>query len=213
MKDIEIQNCKKQLYKLYARFGLRSLMYTHARIFTAPLFEIEKYVPKSGKIFDIGCGSGIFANLLLLMSKDRSVIGSDVSTKRINLAQNTVTNKNNLSFCVQNCIDFNLDNISIVTIIDLLHHISFQEQESLLEKIYSGLEIPGLLILKDLEKKPLWKYIFHYVQDSISYRSKLFFRSSQNMKELLNDVGFRVNIIPLESLLPYPHILYLCRKI
>lgn len=187
-------------------------IYTYVRILTTPLFEIEEYVPKSGCVLDVGCGMGIFSNLLCLMSEGRSAIGFDTSRKRVNLARTTAARTKQLSFYVQDAKDAIFDGFSIITIIDLLHHIPYSEQEEVLRKAYMGLETPGVVVLKDLEKKPLWKYCFHYVQDSISYRSKLFFRSSMEMRDLLHDIGFTVTVIPLKSFLPYPHILYLCQK-
>jgi len=71
------------------------------------------------------------------MSKDRSVIGFDASTKRIELAKNTIRNGELLSFYVKDVSNANFNSFSIITIVDLLHHISYQEQESLLKKVYS----------------------------------------------------------------------------
>jgi 2-polyprenyl-3-methyl-5-hydroxy-6-metoxy-1,4-benzoquinol methylase len=179
---------------------------------TAPLFEIEQYVPQAGNIIDIGCGSGIFSNLMCIMSGDRSVTGYDISSRRIEQARKTIVKGRHLSFHVQDAGDTVCSGFSTVTVIDLLHHITYEEQDRLLQKIYGDMEAPGELVLKDLEKRPLWKYAYHYVQDSIAYRSRLYFRSSEEMEKLLNDIGFRVTVVPLESPLPYPHVIYICRK-
>ena len=126
MNDLKIQKWKRELYEKYNRCSLFTRSYVYIRIFTAPLFEIEKYVPKSGHILDVGCGSGIFSNILCIMSKDRSVIGFDASTKRIELAKNTIRNGELLSFYVQDVSNVNFNSFSIITIVDLLHHISYQ---------------------------------------------------------------------------------------
>lgn len=212
MNDQSINNCKKELLEIYSKLGFFVKIYTYIRILTTPLFEIEKYVPKSGRILDIGCGMGIFSNLLCLMSESRSAIGFDISRKRVDLAKTTAARKKQLSSYVQDAKDVNFDGFSIITIVDLLHHMPYSEQEDVLRKAYLGLESPGTVVLKDLEKKPIWKYFFHYVQDSISCRSKLFFRSSMETINLLDDIGFTVTVIPIESFLPYPNILYLCEK-
>ena len=202
MNDHNIQNCKRELYHLYKKFGLITRLYIQIRILTTPLFEIEKYVPKTGHILDIGCGHGIFSNILCIMSEHRSVTGFDISPKRIAMAKDTIRDVNRLSFHIQEVKNARFNDFSILTITDLLHHIPYQEQEILLNKIYSGLKVPSLLILKDINKKPIWKYTFHYIQDSISYRSKLFFRSSTEMIKLLNNIGFTVTIKHWISIFP-----------
>jgi len=197
---------------MYGKFGVIPQLYAYIRLLTTPLFEVEKYVPKSGKILDIGCGSGIFSNILCMMSKERSVVGFDTSQERIAVARNTTENSMQLSFYVADAHNFNLAGYSIITAIDLLHHMPYDEQEHLLRRIYLNLNVPGQFILKDLSKAPYWKYLIHYVQDSLSYRSKLFFSSSENMKELLNRIGFSVSTVPLHFSRPNPHVLYVCEK-
>lgn len=204
--------CRKQLSKLYGKFGITSRLYVTIRLLTTPLFEVEEYVPKSGKILDIGCGSGIFSNILCMMSRDRSVVGFDISQNRISMARNATENSEQLSFYVADAHNFNLAGYSIITAIDLLHHMPYDKQEHLLRRIYLNLNVPGQFILKDLSKAPYWKYLIHYVQDSLSYRSKLFFSCSENMKELLNRIGFSVSTIPLHFSRLNPHVLYVCQK-
>jgi 2-polyprenyl-3-methyl-5-hydroxy-6-metoxy-1,4-benzoquinol methylase len=157
MKNHEKQQCRKTLYRLYLRIGLIPALYTYFRLLTAPLLEIEKYVPKSGSILDIGYGSGIFANLLCFMSHEWSVTGFDISLRRINLARKSALCPERQSFQHQdaNEISHKLGSFYVITVVDLLHHIPYQEQESLLYKIHSALSVPGLLVLKDFEKNPL----------------------------------------------------------
>ena len=197
---------------MYGKFGITSRLYIYIRLLTTPLFAVERYVQTSGKILDIGCGSGIFSNILCMMSRDRSVVGFDISQERIATAKNTEENSGKLSFYVADAHDFNLAGYSIITTIDLLHHMPYDEQEKLLRRIYLNLNVPGYFILKDLSKAPYWKYIVHYVQDAVSYRSKLYFSSTETMEKLLKNIGFAVNTVPLDSSLPYPHVLYLCEK-
>lgn len=206
------RKAKHNIYRIYGQCGILPLVYTWFRVFTAPLFQIERYVPKTATILDVGCGYGIFANILCLTSDSRIVSGFDVSEKRIRIARSTVGSCTQLSFHTMDVIDCKLSGYDVITIIDLLHHIPYEKQETLLRKAYHALDVPALVLVKDLEKKPFWKYIFHFAQDSLLYRSPLFFRSTCNMKSLLSNIGYTVTRIPLKSWLPYPHVLYLCQK-
>ncbi|MBU6424157.1 MAG: hypothetical protein KGQ88_09005, partial [Chloroflexi bacterium] len=47
----------------------------HGRAFLSDLARIEEYVPRHGFIVDLGCGDGLFANLLAETSPRRRVLG------------------------------------------------------------------------------------------------------------------------------------------
>ena len=71
-----------------------------------------------------------------------------------------------------------MENPSGVLISDVLHHISFKDQEDLLEKISHALNKNDVLIIKEIDRgeffrsrlSRLWDFIL-YPQDEISYTS------------------------------------------
>lgn len=207
-----LNKLKNEVISIYSR-DLAARIYTTLRFILSPMIKIEPFIPKSGNILDLGCGSGIFANLLSLGSNERNVLGVDLIQKRIEIAQRISGANPHLEFVVGNVNTVPIDGYDIVTLIDLLHHMVLMDQEELLRNIYNHLCHDGVLIIKDLEKSPYWKYIFHYIQDTISYKGeKLYFRSREEMKTLLRIIGFSVEIISLARGFPHPHILYICRK-
>jgi len=213
MSAIKHAEIKDKVIRIYSKDKI-SKYYTMLRLLLSPIVQIEKYVPEKGSILDLGCGLGIFACILYLGSPERKVIGVDVSTKRIEVAQSILNEYPDLRFVSGDVNDVQFGEFGIITLIDLLHHMSFPEQNFLIQKVYRKLNRGGLLLVKDLEKKPYWKYIFHYIQDLISYKGgKLYFRSSAEMVTLLEDIGFRTEKISMASGYPHPHVLYKCTKI
>lgn len=203
---------KDEILKTYSK-DLRSKYYALLRLKLSPIMQIERYVPKERNILDLGCGSGIFAYILYLGSPDREVLGVDISSKRIEVAKAYLNKYPQIKFIVGDVNSVSFEDFGIITLIDLLHHMPFEEQESLLLKVYKKLYSGGLLLIKDLEKYPYWKYVFHYIQDSISYKGgKLYFRSRGEMVNLLNDIGFQTETISMASGYPHPHVLYRCIK-
>ena len=135
------------------------------------------------------------------------------SKSRVETAKKVSTKNSHLDFVVGDVTTFYFKDYEIITLIDLLHHMPFPEQEDLLRKIYLRMNNGGLLLIKDLEKSPYWKYVFHYIQDSISYRGqRLHFRSAPEMQKLLNEIGFCVETVSLASGYPHPHVAYKCIK-
>ena len=145
---------------------------------------------------------------------ERKILGVDLSSKRIETANKIKKANPHLEFIAGDVNTVLFNSIGIITLIDLLHHMPFREQNKLLTKIHAKLHDGGLLLIKDLEKYPLWKYIFHYIQDSISYKgARLYFRSTKEMSDLLRGIGFTVETISLASGYPHPHVLYKCLKL
>ena len=201
------------IFLIYARVSLLHGAYTVIRMFLVSFKKIESLIPKEGKILDIGCGNGLFCHYMQLTSEKRTIIGVDNDENRIKTARITANNNPGLQFHHGDANATDLGGIQIITLIDLLHHMPFEAQEKLLADIYDNLKDQGVLIVKDLQKKPTWKYVLHYIHDSLSYKGKkLYFRSNGDMTSLLERLGFQVESHPIDKKNIYPHIVYRCTK-
>ncbi len=212
MEHHNTEQIKRKVQEKYS-YDLKSTFYTFLRFKLTPIADLEKYLPDEGHILDLGCGTGIFANILVLGSDKRKVFGIDLSHKRIEAAKKATGEHSHIHYEVGNVNQHILDGFNIITLIDLLHHMPYSEQDDLVKKIYEHLPNEGMILIKDLEKAPLWKYIFHYIQDSIAYKgSALYFRSTEEMNTLLTSIGFSVSTFRLSKGYAYPHVLYKCEK-
>jgi 2-polyprenyl-3-methyl-5-hydroxy-6-metoxy-1,4-benzoquinol methylase len=178
----------------------------------APLVDTARLVAQGGPVLDLGCGQGMFTHVLRAFDADRQIVGIDTDQRRIHVARAVATD-DRLSFRVGDARSFDLANATHVTLIDLLHHMPFAAQEELLHSLTSQMRPGTVLLVKDLHRRPLWKYTWHYLQDSMSYRfSGLWFRAREDMLQLLNACKLEVQVIDLGRGYPHPHIAYLCRK-
>jgi len=190
-------------------------LYLRLRRLIIPFDIVEKYVPKNGTVVDIGCGYGIFANYLALKSTDRNVIGIDLVQKRISIAKKIYEQSTNLNFFCSNITDTQLPKADVITAIDVLHHIpSYDLQNKLLKSCYLVLNEGGKLILKDLDKKPKWKYLFNFIHDYLMTRGEpVLYQDENSIKNLLKNAGFKLEKIIKIQNYPYAHILFLAQKI
>src|SRR5688572_2964589 len=85
-----------------APFGAR--LFVHGRAFLSDLAFVERYVPRHGFIVDIGCGHGLFANVLAEASDARRVLGVDVDERKIAVARATAEGRAALRFEVGDAI-------------------------------------------------------------------------------------------------------------
>jgi len=189
-------------------------LYLKLRSFIIPFDLIEKYVPKKGNIVDIGCGYGIFANYLALKSSSRNVVGIDLVKKRISMANDIFGHLENLNFICSNITNTKLPKTDVITAIDVLHHIPTEElQNKLLKSCYSVLNDGGKLILKDLDTKPRWKYLFNFIHDYLMTKGEpVLYQNQNNVKNLLKNAGFKLEEIIKIKNYPYAHTLYISEK-
>jgi len=189
-------------------------VYLKLRPLIIPFEKIEKHVSKKGTIVDLGCGFGIFANFLATQSSDREVIGIDLNGKRILVANKIFGHLSNLNFICSNITDTKIPKTDTITAVDVLHHIpSLELQTKLLRECHYVLSEGGRLILKDLDTKPRWKYVWNRIHDYIMTGGEPVLYQNQNgIEKLLNKTGFKLEKKIGISGYPYAHIIYVARK-
>jgi 2-polyprenyl-6-hydroxyphenyl methylase/3-demethylubiquinone-9 3-methyltransferase len=201
------------LFRFYSGQGLKVALYAYLRWRLCPFEQIEKYIPKEGRVIDIGCGYGLLANFLTLKSNRRDVTGIDLSGKRISVAQKTTDNRNKIRFKLVNVLDLQLGKYCAMVMSDFLHHIDYKAQEELLVRCYQKIPPEGLLIIEEVDNRPLCKYWFNTIVDRmLNIGEGIFFRNQREFRELLERIGFKVSIMKAHKGIPLSDILYICRK-
>ncbi len=202
-----------ELFKFYSNQGFKVALYAYLRWRLCPFEEIEEYVPKEGPIIDIGCGYGLLANFLVLKSAERDVTGVDLSEKRISIAQKTTDNRKRICFKLVNVLDLQLGKYRAMVMSDFLHHIDYKTQEELLVRCYQKIAPGGLLIIEEVDNRPLCKYWFNTIVDiMLNIGEGIFFRNQREFRELLERIGFKVSIKKAHKGIPLSDILYICRR-
>lgn len=207
----------EETLKLYKETGIKSL-FSKIRFWDAPYLEVEKIVPKAGKIVDIGCGEGLFSNFLGLMSGGRKVLGVEINRNRLKIADRGVKN---VGFEWGDATKFKFKNADCVVLFHLLHHISsFKDQEKTLGLCYDGLKKRGRLIVVEVDVKPTFKYFLSWATDHFlvpmlfekRLYSPIYFRKRQEWIKLLKSYGFDVSWKLAEKGKPFSHIVFVCEK-
>lgn len=197
-------------------------LYAYLRTSILPIKTLDKYVPE-GRILDVGCGYGITSIYFALKNSKREVIGSELSKERVKIANKISKAIPNVNFESKNLIgkenaqtNFGIlknnlfNGFDAIVAIDLLHHINNKEKQEFIKECKNRLNKKGVLIIKDIDKKPLHKYLWNYLHDLLMTRDRLYFYSAKQLKKLLETNGFKILKIRRLRSLCYPHVLFVC---
>jgi 2-polyprenyl-3-methyl-5-hydroxy-6-metoxy-1,4-benzoquinol methylase len=219
MSHIQTNNIKRTLINAYSDPVVRIYCTIRFRIMNMRILEeIGQYLPKSGNIMDIGCGFGLFSHYYALLSPDRKFTSLDISKTRIQAALEASTRLNlskQITFYAAPAEHLSeMPGVfEAAYMLDIIHHLGKDSYMALLNTIYNKLSPHGILILKDIATTPTWKLWFTWLLDILmNPKSPPHYISSTTLRSQLEKIGFDVKIHELRDILPYPHVLYVCRK-
>ena len=214
----------QQLAGLYSNLPLLDKISIHARLLCIqPIMSIlNKYLPQNGVIVDLGCGYGLVSNLLALESK-RLVIGVELSAPRVTAALQSIKDRRNIEFHVSDIAQFDIPCCDIVLLLDVLYMLPDVIKRTILGRAYEKLVDDGLLIVKDTDKSPRWKYVYTYLEECMKLNFGVGghktlriprYKSRNEFEFLFQEFGFSlIEVTKIKSIMPYPGIIYVCRKI
>lgn len=182
------------------------------------LEEVGQYIPEQGRVLDAGCGFGLFSLYFASLSPGRRFVSVDLSAPRVAAAQLAAGRLGLLDRVevraqkVQD-IEAGTNRFAAVYTLDLLHHLPPPDVRPFLGALHALLEPGGVLIVKDVSRRPAWKRLFTHALDLlVSPDQPPHYIDEADMKRLLGDCGFDVKVHRMLDILPYPHVLYICHK-
>ena len=180
------------------------------------LEEIGQYLPKEGRVVDIGCGFGLFG-LYFAMTRPRlSIIGIDKQAARVQMAQAAALRLKvtNARFSVGDAEAYSQSHpIRAAYMLDIIHHIDRDAARVLIATLADALEPGGRLIVKDIETKPTYKRWFTLALDKMmDWSARVDYWHQTDMVEMLASEGLEVFRHSMVDYLPYPHVIYIATK-
>ncbi len=187
------------------------------RMKTVPWDVILDNFPSGHTLIDVGCGHGLFINLLYSKKSGfEKYIGIDAADNKIKLARQT--ENDHISFYHTDLFDLQ-EAADVYSFFDVLYLIPYDDQERIIKHIYQKLPDHGYLVIKEIDTKPRWKFYVNRLQETISVKlakitlgEKFYFRSENEFKNLLKYAGFTVKVVKIDEGYLHPHILYICKK-
>ncbi len=172
-----------------------------------PIKQTNKALPAKGKIIDLGCGQGITAGFLA-RGKARTVIGVDLNKNR--LAKSKLKN---LKFVHGDIRTYNTKGASGILISDVLHHLSFNDQDAILKNITKNSDKGLVLVIKEIDSKEFVRSKLSRLWDLLFYpKDKIYYQDSSRLTDKLKKMGFTVEVLRTIRFFPGSTTLYICRK-
>jgi 2-polyprenyl-6-hydroxyphenyl methylase/3-demethylubiquinone-9 3-methyltransferase len=186
-----------------------------ARHLLAPLKRVVAAVPPTGRVLDVGCGHGLFANALALGSAERQVLGVDPSGAKIAVAKASSVGLPNVRYRQGSVQDVEERGFDAITILDVLYLLPVEEKLAVLRACRERIAPDGVLIVKANDTRPPWKYRVARLQEEAMTglgltmgHGNLHFLSREQNAGLLELAGFQPRIVDLNNWLPYPHVMF-----
>ena len=215
-------------YNTIPGISLGTKLFLHLRWWLTPYERMAAYVPKSGKVLDVGCGHGLLAMEIAISEPNRTVLATDHDVARIDLARQAGKNISNLQFEVSTgspVADAPTDGkFAAIMMIDFLHYFSPEQQDAMIAKAFANLENGGWLLAREVNQQgglvsklnQLYEKMATMTgftqSNTIQAKENLSFKSQSGWEAKFTEHGFKVRSEPCSSPI-FADILYICEKV
>lgn len=186
--------------------GLAALK-TRYRPFICPLDLVLSEIPEGARLYDIGCGSGALPYLALKLREAKVAHGYDISSDAVKAAK--AFDIDPFRFQVTQMQPEEtpppLHGYDTVTMVDVLHHIPYSQQNDFLRKTIAQMDSGAKLIIKDIEGAKVIGAFCNQLHDLLLAREWVHQRRSKDIRRVLQSTGASVSQPVLRWTLWYPH--------
>ena len=190
---------RKLISELYRYQGMAMRQFVFWKMKTDPLFPaVEAAAPTRGRFLDLGCGCGLVAHWLTLLTPERTVHGLDFDTDKIRAAQATSRENPRVAFEQENILEHTSDGtFDGVLLCDVLHYFPRLLKAELLGRAFRALRPGGCLIVRDACHSDTRPHRLTALSEKWGVRlgqnltvHGLHFESEEGHHDLLREAGF-----------------------
>jgi 2-polyprenyl-3-methyl-5-hydroxy-6-metoxy-1,4-benzoquinol methylase len=185
------------------------------RPYICPFDRLLRLIPEHKKVFDVGCGSGIFLMLVGEYCKPAKLGGVEIEAELIRNAAALLSSYNvrtDLSLYDGFQFPEAMKEYDMIFLIDVFHHVPKEFQISFLENLFSVMRPGSVLVCKDIDASKKVLVIFNKLHDLIVTGAPRHEIAFGDAVRLLKEIGF--NLISQDYIRRfwYPHYLIVCQK-
>ena len=188
-------------------------LYAYIRMSLLPYGRLVEHVPHDGILMDIGCGFGLWLNYLRKRRPNLDLEGIDTDPGKVSVAKTCRDNR--VRIAEGEAAGLPSGAYDCITVLDVLYLVPRDGKHRMLSDCFGALRPGGLLLLKEVDTKPSWKYAVAKGEEVLAVKiaqitqgNALDFLSSADYVGLLENIGFQsVGVTRLDRGYPHPHVL------
>lgn len=160
------------IVSLYRNLSFINKLHIYVRLRRLPFEIIEKYVPRRGKILDFGCGHGFFSLYMSKKSKDRSILGIDISKKKIDIASRSIHDRNVSFEYSDKTVSYLKERFcyNAIVILNVLYLLKRNDQKNIIKNASGALNKNGKLLIVEPDANLRIRTFYEVVRESIMIR-------------------------------------------
>lgn len=188
----------------------------------AYLLSNPDWLPRTGRVLDLGCGRGILMSVLLEAQKLALISSMELRLCGIDLRPNDAAAaklalSDEAEIAVADVRTAALPACGAVVLLDLLLYLAAEEQEALLKRIANVLSKGGALILREADAGSGPRFQATRTAERLCalarghLRQHYHHRSKAEWRSLLEALGFSVETVPMSEGTPFANVLFIAR--
>lgn len=173
-----------------------------------PFEALLRVVPRGASVLDVGCGSGIFLGLLHYFGYDVNGLGFDSSRPAIQCAQAMAERHGGGAIRFERIPvgdRWPEGRFDVVSMIDVMHHIPVQHQESAFLAACERVSPGGFLLYKDMSDRPFPLAAANRLHDLVIAREWIHYVPVATVERWATSLGMTVEQPSTHRLLWYRH--------
>lgn len=200
--------------RAYAGEPLGVRLHVAARARSCPFDALQARVPADARVLDVGCGHGLLSLSLAMGSPQRQVRGIDIDRDKLPFAE-AAAERAKVKNVVFKAVDPDWvpdGEWDAIVITDVLYLMGSATARSLLGRLAAALAPGGVLLVKEIDVKPRWKYQLARFQELVATKvaritegSEVDFLPPDAIGSVLVDAGLAVEHVPLHQGRLHPH--------
>jgi 2-polyprenyl-3-methyl-5-hydroxy-6-metoxy-1,4-benzoquinol methylase len=202
------------LWRLYSKATLAQRALAAGRTYICPFDRLTRQVPHGAFVFDIGCGTGAFLNLLSHQGRISAAVGCDVNARALNAASQAAASlpSGPVFHRVESSDMWPSGPFDAVSLIDLMHHVPPNLQSAFFTAAASRVRPGGILIYKDMAKRPFWRAWTNRLHDLLLARQWINYVLLSDVIKWAAAAGFSIENREEFVRGPYGHELIVFRR-
>ncbi|MDD4553349.1 MAG: methyltransferase domain-containing protein [Bacteroidales bacterium] len=167
--------------------------------------QYNRLLPREGRIYDLGCGYGYIAYMLMMTGPERTITGVDYDPEKIAVASNNFSKNERISFHCADVTEFDIVPADGFILSDVLHYMIPEKQDELLRKCLINLNPGGIILIReadaDLKKRHERSKLTEFFSTRTGFNltptadKVLYFTTANRIDAIAREFGLKLQVV------------------